>query len=344
MKSASGTPTINDVARLASISKRTVSRVLNGSAKVNETTRKEIERIIKELNYKPSPQARGLANRRSYMIGLLYDDPNWLFVEASQRGILDVSINAGYELMVHPCEYMSDNLIGSIVHFVTRSNVDGVVILPPLSANVPLIEELRKQNYPYVRLAAKMLDDTGHIMVSEDRAAMHELADHLASLGHHNIAFIGGPKDRIAGEERLEGFRVALATHNFDLKSNYIVTGDFTFESGIECGRKLLLEKPRPTAIFAANDEMAVGVLHAAHQLGIKIPQQLSVAGYDDSQLASRCIPLLTTFQRQDSKLAAMAARKLISQISGQPADSEQLETVMRPRLIIRESTGPCPA
>ncbi len=337
------TPTISDVARLAGVSKRTVSRVLNGSAKVNPETRKEIQRIIKELHYEPSPQARGLATRRSYLIGLLYDDPNALFIHAIQRGILSVCLDAGYELVVHPCDHLNEKLPQTIKRFVTRSKIDGLIVLPPISSNRELLQTLARENYNYVSIAAQLIDEPARVVISEDRSAMHQLADHLVSLGHRNIGFITGPSQRMATIERLGGFRDSLSRHGITLAEGNLIQGDFSFESGIRCGLELLRRHPAPTAIFAANDEMAVGVIHAAHQLGIRVPEQLSVAGYDDSPLASRSLPPLTTFHRHNERLAVLATEKLLKLINDGGRFADQQETVLHPELFIRQSTGPCP-
>jgi len=343
MKSDHTTSTINDVARLAGVSKRTVSRVLNNSSKVNAKTRDKILAIIADLDYTPNSQARGLAARRSYMIGLVYDDPNALFIHAIQRGILSVCTLAGYELVVHPCDHESAGITEKVNRFVSRSKIDGLIILPPLSANKDLTTSLGNKGTPYVLMSAQKLDAPERSVIAEDRAVMHHLADHFVELGHERIAFIAGPQHRLANHERLEGFRAGLAAHSITLSQSDIVQGDFTFESGIECGLRLLRRKNRPTAIFAANDEMALGVMHAAHQLDVHIPQQLSIAGYDGSPLAARSIPPLTTFKRQNEQMASLAVRKLIAYIEGDHQMAAQIETILHPELMIAQSTGKAP-
>jgi len=337
-------PTINDVARLSGVSKRTVSRVLNHSPKVNEKTRAEVQRVIKQLKYVPSPQARGLASSRSYLLGLLYDDPNALFIHAIQRGILNVCVDAGYELVVHPCEHRARNLSSSVQRFITRSKLDGVIILPPLSANDNLARALHRAGHRYVRLAAVPMDTPERSIICPDRSVMAQLAQHFAGLGHRNIALITGPKYRLASEERLEGFRDGLEALGLSLAEGNVVEGDFTYESGIGCGRELLQRRRRPTAIFATNDEMAAGVIHAAWELGLRVPQDVSVAGYDDSPLASKIVPPLTTFRRKNEALAGLAVRKLIAQIDARPDIGAEIQSELPPELVIRQSTGPAPA
>ncbi len=331
--------TINDVARLAGVSKRTVSRVLNDSPKVNEETRAVIQRVIKQLKYVPSPQARGLASSRSYLLGLLYDDPNSLFIHAVQRGILSVCVDAGYELVVHPCDHKASNLVSRVKQLITRSKLDGVVILPPLSADEKLASALKKEGYEYVRLAAMSLDEPERMVVSDDRSVMVDLARHFAEEGHENIAIITGPKYRLATEERLDGFRKGLETCGLNLDARNIVEGDFSYESGMECARRLLSRTRPPTAIFASNDEMAAGVIRAAWEMGVRVPEQLSVAGYDDSPLASKIVPPLTTFRRQNEAMAAIAVRKLIACIGGDREGAAGLPSTIVPELVVRSST-----
>ncbi|TXS96084.1 LacI family transcriptional regulator [Parahaliea maris] len=341
MSKESTSPTINDVARIAGVSKRTVSRVLNDSPKVNQKTREQIQKVIKQLKYVPSPQARGLASSRSYMLGLLYDDPNALFIHAVQRGILSVCVAEGYELVVHPCDHLARNLVSGVKKFITRSKLDGVVILPPLSANEKLAAALDAEGFHYVRLAALPVDRPERIVISDDRAVMVDLARHFAELGHRDIAMITGPKYRLASEVRFEGFRQGLEDLGLDLPPDNIVEGDFTYESGIDAGMRLLDRPEPPTAIFASNDEMAAGVIHAAWQLGIKVPQQLSVAGYDDSPLASKIVPPLTTFRRHNERMAALAVKKLLASIAGRPDEASELTHEFAPELILRQSSGP---
>ena len=331
-------PTINDVARLSGVSKRTVSRVINGSANVGKATRENIQKVIDELGFSPDKQARGLAASRSFLLGLIYDNPDALYIDQVQRGVLSVCSEKGYELVVHPCDYVEADFVEKCVKFVKRSNIDGVVILPPVSESKELANALSKNNINYVRMASLDLDDHANIVVSDDRAALSDLARYLVSLGHRNIAVISGPQKYYSSIERLEGFCDTLEELGITLPENNIVEGKNTYESGITCARQLLAQSNRPEVIFANNDEMAAGVLKAAHEMEIKVPHELSIAGFDDNLLASRVIPSLTTVQRPVNTMAALAAKKIITKIQNQPSD--ELENyLVKPRLIIREST-----
>jgi LacI family transcriptional regulator len=275
--------TINDVARLAGVSKRTVSRVINNSAKVGKATRAKIQKIIEDLNYSPNAQARGLAARRSYLLGMIYDNPDALYLDDVQRGVLSICREFGYELVVHPCDMKSDRLKEEAVNFVNRSKLDGVIILPPISENNDLAGALAQAGVNYVRLASMALDSTAHVVISNERSAAAAMADHLLELGHRRIGYIAGPKGMKSTRERLEGFCDALEKHGCKPARGMLARGAYTFESGIECTRALLANPVPPTAIFASNDEMAVGAINAAHELGYKVPEDLSVAGFDDT-------------------------------------------------------------
>ena len=330
--------TIDDVAKLAGVSIRTVSRVINDSPRVGQATRVKIKQVIEDLNYQPNTQARGLAARRSYLLGMIYDNPDALYINDVQRGVLSVCRESGYELVVHPCDMHSDTLTGEAVSFVNRSKLDGVIILPPISENNDLAGALANSSVNYVRLASVPLDRAEHVVISNERSATAAMAEHLVGLGHCRIGYIAGPKGMKSTRERLEGFCDALEKHGCKLEEDMIARGAYSFESGIECTRALLTSSNRPTAIFASNDEMAVGAITAAQEMGLKVPDDLSVAGFDDSILASRIIPRLTTIRRPVMQMARKAAVKLIAAVDGREEDACRGVTLV-PSLVIRDST-----
>lgn len=330
--------TITDVARLAGVSERTVSRVNTNSPKVGKATRAKIREIIKDLNYHPNAQARGLATRRSFLLGMIYDNPDALYINDVQRGVLSVCREFGYELVVHPCDMHSDTLTEEAVSFISRSKLDGVIILPPISENNDLAGALANAKANYVRLASIALDKAEHVVISNERSATAAMAEYLVGLGHTRIGYIAGPKGMKSTRERLEGFCEALEKHGCKPGKDMIARGAYTFESGIECGRTLLENPTPPTAIFASNDEMAVGVINAAQDMGFNVPGDLSVAGFDDSILASRSFPKLTTVRRPVKAMARLATTKLIASIDGRDEDARSGEMLV-PSLIKRNST-----
>lgn len=330
--------TISDIARLSGVSKRTVSRVINNSPKVKEDTRQKVQSIIDDLSYRPNAQARGLASRRSYLLGMIYDNPDAFYIDEVQRGVLSVCRELGYELVVHPCERNSDTLTREALAFVHRSKLDGVVVLPPVSEDNDLAGALGTDNVHYVRLASIALDTADHVVVSNERSAVAAMAEYLVRLGHRRIGYVAGPEGMKSTRERLEGFCDAMERHGCMPCKDMIARGAYSFESGRDCGHMLLEMSPPPTAIFASNDEMAAGVVYAALDLGLRVPGDVSVAGFDDSALATRIIPSLTTIRRPVREMARLATTKLIASIDGRESEA-RMGIFLDPELIIRNST-----
>lgn len=332
--------TISDIARLSDVSKRTVSRVINKSPKVNQATREKVQGVIDELGFRPNVQARGLAARRSYFLGMIYDNPDALYIDEVQRGVLSVCREFGYELVVHPCEKNSDTLTAEAIAFVDRSKLDGVIILPPISEDNDLAGALGKDEVHYVRLASIALDTADHVVVANERSAVAAMAAYLVELGHQRIGYVTGPEGRKSTRERLEGFCEALEKHGCTPCDELIARGAYTFESGRECGHALLEMETPPTAIFASNDEMAAGVIYAAQELGRRVPEDVSVAGFDDSALATRIRPTLTTIRRPVREMARLGTKKLIASIDGRESEA-RMGIFLDPELVIRDSTRP---
>ena len=321
------------------MSKKTVSRVINESPFVRDETRSRIEAIIRSTGFTPDPQARGLAFRRSYLIGLIYDNPNAPYVINVQEGALGALRRVGYELVVHPCDRNGSEFLPDIKTLVTRQKLDGVIILPPVSENAALAEMLQQLDCPYVRVLAAPLDEPQNVVLSMDRQSAAEVAEHLWKLGHTRISMIIGPQTYRSSIERLAGFSDALAERGLSLPPEFVVEGLYTFESGAACAELLLSRSPRPTAIFAGNDETAAGVYRTAYLRGLKIPDDLTVIGFDDSPLASRLCPSLTTMRQPIRDMGRLAAERVMAKIAG--TDGPPLTaTTFFPHLIVRESSG----
>ena len=335
-------PTISDVAELAGVSQRTVSRVLNKSQQVNEQTRSKVEAIIEQLNYTPSARARGLRARRSYLIGLIYDVPT-LHMNDVQRGILSICADAGYDIVVHPCEAGSDDLVRDIRAFVQRSNVDGVIMLPPVSEIPEVTAALDRIGIPHVHFASELSTDPWRLVVTNYGPAVTDMTNHLVSLGHTKIGFISGPKESVSSRKRQQAFVDALQRHGLELRGEFVVEGAFTYESGVAAAQKLLTANDRPTAIFAANDEMAFGVMNVADALGIRVPEDLSVVGFDGTNFATFVIPSLSTIRRPSGDMARLGARKLLALINDGADAARAFEVMVSPQFVPRDSTGPAP-
>jgi len=329
--------TINDIARLSKVSKKTVSRVINGSPNVREETRLQVASIIDQFGYEPDPQARGLALNRSFLIGLVYDNPNAQYIVNIQGGMLEGLRGTGFELVVHPCLQASPSFLSDVRNFVERQKLFGVVLLPPVSENEVLVQMLRNIECLYVRIAALALDTPETMIVARDRVGVAEAAEYLIAQGHQRIGYITGPADYRSTLERKVGFAAALARHGVALDPNLVVEGAYSFESGVSCGAVLCKRDPRPTAIFATNDEMAAGVYYAASTLGLQIPRDISVVGFDDSPIATRIWPPLTTVRQPIKDMGRMAAERLMAH-RREGVRLEPLEIV--PNLVVRGSVA----
>jgi len=344
--SGAGTPpegspvTINDIARMAGVSKKTVSRVINNSPLVRDNTRARIQGVIDRYRYVPDPQARGLAFRRSFLVGLVYDNPNAQYIVNMMEGALDGLRGSDYELVVHPCDRRSSDFVAGVRRFVERQKLRGVILLPPISENEQLVTTLKGVGCDYVRVSYALLDDPNRMVISNNRRAVAEVASYLASLGHRRIGYISGPPGFLSARERREGFIEALRQRGLELPDESIVPGGYTYESGFEGGEVLLARTPRPTAIFASNDEMAAGVYGIAHRMGLVIPRDLSVVGFDDGPIAARLTPALTTIRLPIRDIGRLAARKLVAP-QGEEAATVYADSPTMPHLILRDSCAP---
>ncbi len=338
MWDAAKRPTINDIARLAQVSKKTVSRVINQSPFVKADTRERVNAIISELGYAPDPQARGLAFRRSFLIGLVYDNPSPQYVIDMQQGILDAVRGSGLELLVHPCDRASPTFLSEVRGFVERQKLFGVVLPPSVSEDDRVADLLTELDCPYVRIAGIPLDEPDSSLVTHDRRGGYQAAKHLVGLGHKVVAHISGPNTFRSAHERRAGFEEGLAEGGVTLQDAYSLEGRYTYDSGAECARRLFALDPRPTAIFTGNDEMAAGVYQAAREAGLSIPRDLSVVSYDDSPTAPRLFPPLTSVRLPIREIGKVAAQMLLRDPEAEPRTRP---SEFEPTLIVRESAAP---
>jgi LacI family transcriptional regulator len=234
---------------------------------------------------------------------------------------------------------MKPDFITGVRRFVERQKLRGAILLPPISENDELTRALDAADCAYVRITYAVLDDPSRIVISNDRLAVAEVANYLISLGHKRIGYIAGPPGFRSAVERLAGFREAMAARAIPFPDELIVEGGYTYESGVAGGEKLLALNPRPTAIFASNDEMAAGVYRVANRLGLAIPGDLSIVGFDDGPLASRLLPSLTTIRLPIRELGRIAANKILHREA--PGGTHAMVTPLEPHLVIRDSCQP---
>jgi LacI family transcriptional regulator len=333
--------TIDDVAELAGVSIKTVSRVLNQEPHVRETTRERVLAAAKQLDYTPNVSARALAGSRSYLIGLCYDNPSPGYVGQIEQGAMAACRKAGYHLIVEEVQEVGTALRERIAAFHARVRPDGVILTPPLCDLPEVLEALDAAKARYVRIApSRDLERSPYVYI-DDRKAAEEMTLYLQGLGHRDIAFIQGPPDHFAAARRCEGFRDAMASAGLPVRPEWVQPGQFSFRSGSEAGERLLSSSDRPTAIFAGNDDMALGVMAVANRLHIEIPGGLALVGFDDSPSAQVVWPQLTTVRQPTADMAAVAAEMLIA---GPSAARGPRARLLDFKLVLRQSSGRLPA
>jgi len=340
-------PTIFDVAKVAGVSIKTVSRVVNDEPNVRASTRERVENAIAVLKYRPDQSARNLASHHSHLIGLVYDDPASYELPSSgyiirmQQGALTACRSARSELLIHPCDYRKKNVGVELKELIEDTRPSGIILAAPLSNMPKIVRSIETTGTALVRLSPGEKNGK-HLSVStNDREICAEMTRYLAGLGHTRIAFITGDPQHKAVAKRFLGYQDGLNESGLAFSEQLVVAGDNSFGSGEACAEKLLARKRPPTAIFAANDDMAAGVIRAAKRLGFDMPGQLSVAGFDDINLSRQLDPTLTTIRQP---LVRMAERAVTMLVKGNGDDKGDKGPVVIPATIeIRESTGPAP-
>ncbi len=325
--------TIREVAREASVSVATVSRVLNGKGPVQAETARRIRTAAKRLHYVPHGGARSLITRRTTTLGVLLPELHGEFFSELIRGIDVYARQKGYHLLVsssHSDRAESEEMVRAM-----RGRVDGLIVLSPdvrphaLKANLP-------ERFPVVLVNTAGGAAFDSLTVDNFGGAV-EMVRHMISLGHGRIAFLQGPSANRDATERLRGYREAMAEHGKD--GTMEIAGNFREESGYEACRRLLAGKNRPTAVFAANDSMAIGLLCAFQEKGIRVPQDFAIAGFDDIPIARYVTPPLTSVSVPIAELGARAAQVLIAGLEADPVRRRRRETLAT-RLVVRSSCG----
>jgi len=338
--------TINDVAKKAGVSIKTVSRVINNETSVRQLTREKVQIAVDELNYQPNLSARNLAGTKSYSVAYIYDNPNAYYIIDMQEGILSACKQQGFELLIHPCDSKSKNVTEEVVNMVKQARIAGLVLTPPLSEMPEFVKSIVALDVKVVRIMSGDVapDDLSPCVMVNDREAAQTITQHLIDLGHTDIGFLAGDAEHMSTIERYKGYRRALKASNIDFNKDLVIEGDYSFDSGVNGAKQLMSEQAgndnRPTAIFSCNDEIAAGALFAARLMNISIPEQLSIVGFENSPFSRQTWPKLTTADQPNNQIAEDAANLLISQVrkqKNQPTISQYV-----PKLIVRDSTGQC--
>ena len=332
--------TIDDVARAAGTSTKTVSRVLNNEPNVRESMRQRVLTAIAALKYRPLASARSLATNRSFMIGLLYDNLSPSYIMEVQAGVLEACEAQHYSMMVQPLVSAAADFVERVEDLLSRHRPDGLILTPPITDHPQLLASLRKHKIPFASIAPRHAQGCIGVMLDERKAAA-TMVEHLVTLGHRRIAHILGDPKHGAGVWRLAGYRDGLKRANLKETPSYMVQGRFSFESGVAAARQLLALKRRPTAIFAADDDMAVGAIWAAAEAGVSVPSELSICGFDDTTIAAQVWPPLTTVHQPVREMGRRATEELLRWVSGK-GDATMVDVHYEMR--IRASTAPPPS
>lgn len=337
--------TLEDVAALAGVSIKTVSRVVNKEPNVSAVTLEKVSAAISALNYRPNLSARNLASQRSHLIGLVYDDPSAYelpsagYIIEMQEGALKACKQENYDLLIHPCNPRDKRLSKDLQALVEHARPDGIILAAPLS-NMPKVVHLIEQTGTELVCLSPGSSDGGFSTIStNDEEVSALMTVYLHSLGHRQIGFITGNPGHKAVAKRFSGYKQGLKQCGLSFSKSLVMAGDNSIGSGEICGEKFLARKTPPTAIFAANDDMAVGVMRSAERLGLTIPEDISIAGFDDIALARQVYPALTTVSQPLATMTERACRLLI-QAAKNPAGSITRE-IIPGRLEIRETTAP---
>ena len=314
---------------------KTVSRVVNNEPNVRAETRERVSMAITALDYEPHPGARGLAGRRTFSIGLLYENSHeFSYIQRLLEGAYAACEANGHALLLRPCP---DDLTPSMVrHFARQTRVDGLLLTPPIADRDDITTVLVDNDTAFVLISPRRSNPAWTSVSPDDVEAARALTAHVLALGHRRIGFIKGDPKHGASEKRLTGHLECLRSHGLAVDPALAVDGRFDFDSGKRGLAALLQLAEPPTAVIACNDDTAAGVVVAAHQRGIDVPGTLSVAGFDDSPTATHTWPALTTVRQPIAAIAFRATELLIAGIAGEGALQETFDC----DLIVRASTA----
>jgi LacI family transcriptional regulator len=333
-----GRATNRDIADLAGVSIATVSRVLNDRPDVAPGTRETVMQVVREHGFSTNRGARALSSGRSGFIGVTLPLVNDAYFGPILSGAAEALYEGDMRIVLCPTMHQHDREVG-LLERLMRGTTDGAILMLPEESGEEL-ELLQSQGFPFVVVDPRERPPEGIPCVSAMHAAgAMQATKHLLALGHRRIGAITGSPGWYAMEERLSGFHGALAAAGILADPELIEYGDWQIEPGMDAAERLLSRDDRPTAIFAFNDNIAIGVLHAARRLGLSVPDDLSVVGFDDTAQATIVMPALTTVRQPLAELGRTGVSLLTRLLEGQRIDALRME--LSTRLVVRETTAP---
>ncbi|WP_082484815.1 LacI family DNA-binding transcriptional regulator [Microbacterium sp. Leaf151] len=323
-------PSIYDVARLAGVSHQTVSRVLNDHPNVRASTRLRVLQVIEQIHYTPNMAARALATQRARRIGVLIDGPVQNGPNSTLRALERAAREVGYAVSAFSIGDDEASQMDSGVMELVTQGVDALCVIAPRESSLDLLRQ-QTTGLPTIVVKAEA-DPSWHTVGVDQRRGARLAVQHLIDLGHRTIAHLAGPIDWFDARERAQGWRECLAEAG--LPEGPYVLGDWTSDFGFEVGRSF--ELGNTTAVFAANDQIALGVIHGLHDRGIRVPEDVTVIGFDDVPNSRHFLPPLTTVRQNFAELGELALRRIIAAIEG---DVEPRHATIQPELVVRESS-----
>ena len=327
---------IHTVAQLANVSIATVSRTINHNASVNPKMANRVWEVIRELNYLPNTQARALVSGRSRLLGLIVSEITNPFFPELIQGFEDVAVEHGYEILIGSTNYDPERMKSCIRRMVERK-AEGVAVMT-FGIEEPLLDQLADRKIPLVFVDVGPERPGISLLRVDYHHGIRQGVQHLAALGHRDIAFVTGPLSLHSAHSRLAAFQRAMQECGIVVDTRWIVEGDHTMEGGIAAAEKLLTGARLPTAVMCSNDMTAIGVLHKAYRAGLRVPDDLSIIGFDNIHITQMTIPPLTTIQMSCFDLAREAVMALRAHLEQTPAPKRDypIET----QLVVRETTG----
>jgi LacI family transcriptional regulator len=327
---------IHTVARLANVSTATVSRTINHVPTVNDKMAKRVWEAIKELDYLPNTQARALVSGRSRLLGLIVSEITNPFFPELIQGFEDVAVEQGFEILIGSTNYDPERMKRCIRRMVERK-AEGVAVMT-FGIEEPLLDQLADRKVPLVFVDVGPERPGISLLRVDYHHGIRQGLQHLAALGHRDIAFVTGPLRLHSANSRLSAFQRAMQECGIAVDPSRIVEGDHTMEGGMNAAEKLLTGDKLPTAILCSNDVTAIGVLHEAYRVGLRVPDDLSVIGFDNIHITQMTIPPLTTIQMSCYELARAAVMALKAHVEKAPGARREIP--IETQLVVRESTG----
>lgn len=332
---------IHDVARRARVSIATVSRTINGVPTVTPQLSRRVWKVIKELGYYPNTQARALVSGRSRIFGLIVSEITNPFFPEIVQGFEDIAVQHNYEILTTSTIHDPKRMALSVRRMIER-RVEGVAIVT-FGMEEELFDDLKSRQVPLVFIdVGPSLPRISNIRI-DYLHGIRQAVQHLAALRHREIAFISGPLALKTAVARQRAFLQAMEEVGLSVESRYQIEGNHTMEGGMDALKQLLALPKPPTAVLCSNDMTAIGVMRQAYEEGIKIPEHLSVVGFDDIRLAQFIIPPLTTVKMSQTEIARLAFHALLSELQRKSASRDGSEYVLRTSLVLRDSTSMAP-